>query len=125
MSFIDVLCSEFDIETDEEWRGNDGYKYKLKLNGEILKYHPIEGKWKIITGEDYADIVNGSVYPQWLQMGATYYIPALDEENKYIQMEWLDCDEDRVNRLRGLVFKNKKDAITMTNRLLSVIEGGK
>ena len=124
---LNLICKELGVEIGEEWLGNDGHTYKIDENGDISMEVSGNGcvdclAWSEVSGL-WGDLVVGELKPvSKPKAGEVYYIPAVDELDKYIDFTWADCDDDEVNHRRGLVFKTKEEAIECANKMLGVIK---
>ena len=114
------MGNKLGVEAGEEWRGNDGEKYKITETGEFIRID--ETNW--FNVDDWIPrLLTGKLKPIWEpKEDEFYYIPNIYEEKKFTRYKWINDIEDNKYARFNIVFKTKEEAITCTEKILEVIK---
>lgn len=122
---LEMICEQLGVGIEEEWLGNDYYKYKITENGKLQWWLEEEG-WSTLSGEWYRRLLAGELKPLWEpKNGIKYYVPCIFSSTEYVRYQnrvWDSNDEDWHNLKRGLVCKTKEEAIGKANKMLKVLK---
>lgn len=126
MKLLEKICEELGVKVGEEWRGNDGFLYKIKKDG-LIEASNTSGKFIKTSTIYWEDILTGLLKPVWIpKQGEKYYVPFINTLNKNCMWNgelWgIDKIYDEIMLERNLVFKNKEDAIKIAEKMLDIMK---